>query len=86
MAVFTRDAAGLLRVLGSVDHLTISLGIYTELVPVTNYTHLGSSLNFVLTATVVPIMAALVLYEVTRACHKKHGLDIGSVFKEIPPE
>lgn len=63
-----------------------AFGIYTELVPVTNYTYLGASLGFALTATVVPIIAALVLYEAARAYHKKHGIDIGLVFKEIPPE
>jgi amino acid transporter len=63
-----------------------AFGIYTELVPVTNYTYLGSSLDFALTATVVPIIAALVLYEAARLYHKKHGIDIGLVFKEIPPE
>ena len=32
------------------------------------------------------IIAPLVLYEVARAYHKKHGLDIGLAFKEIPLE
>ena len=63
-----------------------AFGIYTELVPVTNYTYLGSSLWFAVTATIVPIIAALALYEAARVYQKKHGLDISLVFKEIPPE
>jgi amino acid transporter len=61
-------------------------GIYTELVPVTSYTYLGSSLAFALVATVVPIIGALILYETSKAYHKKHGIDLSMVFKEIPPE
>lgn len=61
-------------------------GIYTELVPVTSYTYLGSSLGFAVGATVVPIICALVLFESAKMYHKKHGLDIMMIFKEVPPE
>jgi len=61
-------------------------GIYTELVPVTAYTYLGSSLGFAGAFTVVPIICALILFEAARMYHKKQGLDIMMIFKEVPPE
>jgi amino acid transporter len=63
-----------------------AFGIYTELVPVTAYTYLGSSLQFAGAFTIVPIICALILFEAARMYHKKQGLDIMMVFKEIPPE
>jgi hypothetical protein len=37
-------------------------------------------------ATVVPIIGALLLLEVPKGYHKKHGLDLSRGFSEIPPE
>jgi basic amino acid/polyamine antiporter, APA family len=62
-------------------------GIYTELFPVMTYGYLGSSLGFAAGATIVPIIAALILFEGARAYRKKKdGIDIVMSFKEIPPE
>jgi hypothetical protein len=51
------------------------------------YGYLGSSLGFAAGATIVPIIAAIVLFEAARAYRKKtDGIDIVMSFKEIPPE
>lgn len=77
----------LISICGLVDTLIWVFGIYTALFPVMTYGYLGASLGFAVGATVVPIIAALVLFEGMRAYRKKNeGLDIVTAFKEIPPE
>ncbi|MFI5449068.1 MAG: APC family permease [Candidatus Bathyarchaeia archaeon] len=61
-------------------------GIYTELVPVTAYTYLGSSLGFAALFTAVPIIFALILFQAAKMYQAKRGLDIMMIFKEVPPE
>jgi amino acid transporter len=62
-------------------------GIFTELYPVTSYTYLGASILDAVAIVLIPAIIAVVLYEVMRSYHKrKVGIDIATVFKEIPPE
>jgi len=62
-------------------------GIYTQLIPVSSYYYLGSSIPLASAYTVVPAIIGLAIYELSRAYHKrKDGLDIALAFKEIPPE
>lgn len=62
-------------------------GIFTELYPVTSYTYLGASILDAVAIVVIPAIIAVVLYEGMRSYHsKRDGIDIATVFKEIPPE
>jgi len=64
-----------------------AFGIFTELVPVTNYTYLGASILDAVAIVLIPTVAAIVIYEAMRAFYKrKENVDIAMAFKEIPPE
>jgi amino acid transporter len=76
----------LVSICGLCVTLIWAFGIYASVFPVTTYSYLGSSLDFAFGATIVPIIGALILFEASRAYHKKKGLDIMMAFMEIPPE
>jgi len=62
-------------------------GIYTQLVPISSYTYLGSSIPLAITYTIVPAVVGLVIYEGSKAYHQKRdGLDISLAFTQVPPE
>jgi amino acid transporter len=62
-------------------------GIYTEFVPISAYTYLGSSIPYALVYTIVPAIAGLGIYETSKYYHmKKDGLDVSLAFTQVPPE
>jgi len=77
----------LVSICGLCVTLVWAFGIYASAFPVTTYSYLGSSLQFAIGATIVPVIGALILFEASRAYHKKkEGIDIMLAFKAIPPE
>lgn len=76
----------LVSICGLCVTLIWAFGIYASVFPVTAYTYLGASLGIAFGATIVPVVCALILFEASRAYHKKNGLDIMLAFKEVPPE
>jgi len=72
---------------GFVVTIIWAFGIFTELVPVTNYTYLGSSIADAIAITVIPAIVAIAIFQGMRSFYKrKENIDITMAFSEIPPE
>jgi amino acid transporter len=87
-----------MRTVGTVSRLgvvviasIIALGsfgfyIFAELVPVAGGTFLGASLPVALEFTLALILFSLLIYGIARYRAKRAGIDLRSIYAEIPPE
>lgn len=77
----------LLSICGLAVTVIWAFGIFTTLVPVTSLTYLGASIADGLAIVIIPAIIAVALYEGMRSYHRrKDGIDIATIFVEIPPE
>jgi amino acid transporter len=72
---------------GGITAIAWGFGIFSTLEPLWAYTYLGANLPIAIGQTILLAVAAVAIFEVSRAYHKrKDGFDLNQIFAEIPPE